>query len=203
MSPKTSSMKPVAIGAEFIRRKRRQEQERRARRGDIDPRYEYIFQVLAACTGIGRHQVMDYVIEGNLLEDISKFLMPGEYNNLIWFYQRTEEAEGRSTSQDGDVQVPASPLLSEPSPGPSRRSSVVSGLSSELHPSRRNSAATEITDEAEGERDRCRGMRLFVGNPRTTPLTGVCVCMTRTNPQRTITEENVHRVSSTYIGEGV
>lgn len=38
-------------------------------------------------------------------------------------------------------------------------------------------------------------MRLFVGNPRDTVLTGVCVCMTRTNPQRSVTEENVHRVS--------
>ena len=52
--------------------KRREEQERRARRGDTDPRYEYIFQVLAACANIARHQVMDHVFEENL---VSLYLM--------------------------------------------------------------------------------------------------------------------------------
>ena len=45
--------------------KRREDQERRARRGDTDPRYDYIFQVLATCINIPRHQVMDFVFEEN------------------------------------------------------------------------------------------------------------------------------------------
>ncbi|XP_071524381.1 LOW QUALITY PROTEIN: dynein axonemal heavy chain 5-like [Panulirus ornatus] len=175
--------------------KRREEQERRARRGDTDPRYEYIFQVLAACTGIARHQVMDHVFEENLLEEISKFLMPGQYNNMIWFYQECDDSLDDNVIQEEDdpeSKVPSSPLLSQPSSGPSRRSSTVSGPT-ELHHSRRNSTATEHTDDGEAEQEISRRMRLFVGNPRTVPLTGVCVCMTRTNPQRSVTEENVHR----------
>ncbi|XP_050711756.1 dynein axonemal heavy chain 5-like isoform X2 [Eriocheir sinensis] len=195
----TTSMKPVAIGAEFIRRKRREEQERRARRGDTDPRYEYIFQVLAACAGIARHQVMDHVFEENLLEEISKFLMPGQYNNMIWFYQECEippeEKGGQDEEEDGDAKSPTSPLLSQPSSGHSRRNSEVSGPT-EQQPSRRNSTATQHTEDGEAAAEPempGRRMRLFVGNPRTTPLRGVCVCMTRTNPQRSVTEENVHR----------
>lgn len=51
----------------FFFQKRREDQERRARRGDTDPRYEYIFQVLATATGIPRHHVMDFVYEENLV----------------------------------------------------------------------------------------------------------------------------------------
>ncbi|XP_037787761.1 uncharacterized protein LOC119583361 [Penaeus monodon] len=80
--------------------KRREEQERRARRGDTDPRYEYIFQVLSACTGLAKHQVMDHVFEENLLEEVSKFLMPGQYNNMIWFYQESEETPDVSLVED-------------------------------------------------------------------------------------------------------
>ncbi|XP_069958748.1 dynein axonemal heavy chain 5-like, partial [Cherax quadricarinatus] len=185
----------VALLLACHKQKRREEQERRARRGDTDPRYEYIFQVLAACTGIARHQVMDYVFEENLLEEISKFLMPGQYNNMIWFYQECDENVDDGTiheEDDTDTKLPSSPLLSQPSSGASRRSSTVSGPT-EMHQSRRNSTATEHTEDGEPEPENSRRMRLFVGSPRTTPLTGLCICMTRTTPQRTVTEENVHR----------
>uniref|UniRef100_A0A0P4WEV1 Dynein heavy chain tail domain-containing protein n=1 Tax=Scylla olivacea TaxID=85551 RepID=A0A0P4WEV1_SCYOL len=177
--------------------KRREEQERRARRGDTDPRYEYIFQVLAACAGIARHQVMDHVFEENLLEEISKFLMPGQYNNMVWFYQECEESPDEKATheeeEEADAKSPTSPLLSQPSSGQSRRNSVVSGPTEQQH-SRRNSTATQHTEDGEAEQQEPgKRMRLFVGNPRTTPLRGVCVCMTRTNPQRSVTEENVHR----------
>ena len=42
-------------------------------------------------------------------------------------------------------------------------------------------------------------LRLFLGDPREISLTGICVCMTRTNPQRSVTEENVHRVRPLFI----
>ena len=35
------------------------------------------------------------------LEEISKFLMPGQYNNMIWFYQECEEKE---KSEDKTIQ---------------------------------------------------------------------------------------------------
>ncbi|ROT80144.1 hypothetical protein C7M84_001143 [Penaeus vannamei] len=174
--------------------KRREEQERRARRGDTDPRYEYIFQVLSACTGLAKHQVMDHVFEENLLEEISKFLMPGQYNNMIWFYQESEETPDASLVEEdvNEDKPPPSPLLPQPTTDASRRSSTVSGPP-DRQDSRRNSTATDQTDEEAAEPEPSRHMRLFLAKPGTTPLTGVCVCMVRTNPQRSVTEENVHR----------
>lgn len=52
------------------------------------------------------------------LEDISKFLTPGEYNNLIWFYQKNEEVGGTSMSQDaGDVDRQVSQSVLAPRKG--------------------------------------------------------------------------------------
>ncbi|XP_069981040.1 uncharacterized protein [Penaeus vannamei] len=83
----------------------------------------------------------------------------------------------------------------EPGAGASRRTSSMAS-SGDHQDSGRNSSATDHTDDEQEAVARVR-MRLFVGNPRDTVLTGVCVCMTRTNPQRSVTEENVHR--SVYI----
>ncbi|XP_064087416.1 LOW QUALITY PROTEIN: dynein axonemal heavy chain 5-like [Macrobrachium nipponense] len=158
---------------------------------------------------------MDFVFEENLLEDIGKFLMPGQYNNMIWFYQECEEPadesseEGDGGGEEGEEEEAAggknqaSPLLSKPSNAISRRSSTLSGPT-EGHPSRRNSMATEQTEEGEPEpTGPFKRMRLFVGNPRTIPLIGICICMTRTTPQRSVTEENVHReVNFTLVKTG-
>lgn len=34
------------------------------------------------------------------LEEVSKFLMPGQYNNMIWFYQESEETPDVSLVED-------------------------------------------------------------------------------------------------------
>lgn len=34
------------------------------------------------------------------LEEISKFLMPGQYNNMIWFYQESEETPDASLVEE-------------------------------------------------------------------------------------------------------
>jgi dynein heavy chain, axonemal len=48
--------------------KARQEIERKARRGDgVDPRLEYAFQLLIDCTGLTRHEVMDFIFEDNMV----------------------------------------------------------------------------------------------------------------------------------------
>lgn len=47
--------------------KRREECERKARRGEMDPRLEFTFQLLIDGTGLPRHAIMDHVFEGNMV----------------------------------------------------------------------------------------------------------------------------------------
>lgn len=47
--------------------RRREECERKARRGEMDPRLEFTFQLLMDGTGLPRHQIMDHIFEGNMV----------------------------------------------------------------------------------------------------------------------------------------
>lgn len=47
--------------------KRREECERKARRGEMDPRLEFTFQLLTDSTGMSRSEVMDNVFDGNMV----------------------------------------------------------------------------------------------------------------------------------------
>lgn len=47
--------------------RRREECERKARRGEMDPRLEFAFQLLMDGTGLPRHQIMDFIFEGNMV----------------------------------------------------------------------------------------------------------------------------------------
>lgn len=40
------------------------------------------------------------LIDSFQLEEISKFLMPGQYNNMIWFYQESEETPDASLVEE-------------------------------------------------------------------------------------------------------
>lgn len=48
--------------------RRREECERKARRGEMDPRLEFTFQLLMDGTGLPRHMIMDYIFEGNMVK---------------------------------------------------------------------------------------------------------------------------------------
>lgn len=50
--------------------RRREECERKARRGEMDPRLEFTFQLLMDGTGLPRHQIMDHIFEGNMLDEL-------------------------------------------------------------------------------------------------------------------------------------
>lgn len=50
----------------FLQR-RREECERKARRGEMDPRLEFTFQLLIDATGLSRHEIMDHVFEGEMV----------------------------------------------------------------------------------------------------------------------------------------
>lgn len=70
--------------------RRREECERKARRGEMDPRLEFAFQFLIDATGLPRHEIMDHVFEGNMvnfqnyLEEKIKFSR--DYFNCIMFF---------------------------------------------------------------------------------------------------------------------
>ncbi|XP_017781875.1 PREDICTED: dynein heavy chain 5, axonemal [Nicrophorus vespilloides] len=73
--------------------RRREECERKARRGEMDPRLEFAFQLLIDGTGLSRHEVMNYVFEGNMLDEINKIFLPHMRSKLMWFYQDMEDME--------------------------------------------------------------------------------------------------------------
>lgn len=51
--------------------RRREECERKARRGEMDPRLEFAFQMLIDGTGLPRHQIMDHIFEGDMVSYIA------------------------------------------------------------------------------------------------------------------------------------
>ncbi|KAF5305838.1 hypothetical protein FQR65_LT07577 [Abscondita terminalis] len=71
--------------------RRREECERKARRGEMDPRLEFTFQLLIDATGLSRHEIMDHVFEGNMLDEINQLFIPHAKSKLMWFYQDMEE----------------------------------------------------------------------------------------------------------------
>ncbi|KAF6206061.1 hypothetical protein GE061_017286 [Apolygus lucorum] len=79
--------------------KRREECERKARRGEMDPRLEFTFQLLIDATGLPRSEIMDNVFEGNMLDEINELFLPHMRNKLIWFYQDVEEKPAASSQE--------------------------------------------------------------------------------------------------------
>lgn len=49
--------------------RRREECERKARRGEMDPRLEFVFQLLMDGTQLPRHQIMDHIFEGDMVNN--------------------------------------------------------------------------------------------------------------------------------------
>lgn len=55
--------------------RRREECERKARRGEMDPRLEFTFQLLIDGTGLPRHQIMDHIFEGNMVSIVLNIII--------------------------------------------------------------------------------------------------------------------------------
>uniref|UniRef100_A0A2S2PXW6 Dynein heavy chain 5, axonemal n=1 Tax=Sipha flava TaxID=143950 RepID=A0A2S2PXW6_9HEMI len=76
--------------------RRREECERKARRGEMDSRLEFTFQLLIDHTGLSRNSVMDYVFESNMLDQINELFLPHGRSKLMWFYQDVEVEDSDS-----------------------------------------------------------------------------------------------------------
>lgn len=57
----------LIVNVSLILQRRREECERKARRGEMDPRLEFTFQLLVDATGLSRGELMDYIFEGNMV----------------------------------------------------------------------------------------------------------------------------------------
>ena len=59
----------------------------------MDPRLEFTLQLLTDATDLSRHEVMDHVFRGDMLDEINTLFLPHMKATLIWFYQEVEEPE--------------------------------------------------------------------------------------------------------------
>jgi hypothetical protein len=57
----------LIVNVSLILQRRREECERKARRGEMDPRLEFTFQLLVDATGLPRGELMDYIFEDNMV----------------------------------------------------------------------------------------------------------------------------------------
>lgn len=64
-------------------------------------------------------------------------------------------------------------------------------------------AASVSSQHVAQQPDRSTKSKVFVTDGRDVPLTGVCVFFTRANTSKTITSENIHRVSQRVTAEGI
>ena len=58
---------PPVLILMFVLQRHREECERKAHRGEMDPRLEYTFQLLIDATGLSRRELMDYIFDGNMV----------------------------------------------------------------------------------------------------------------------------------------
>ncbi|KAJ9592734.1 hypothetical protein L9F63_015614, partial [Diploptera punctata] len=99
----------------------------------MDPRLEFTFQLLIDATGLPRGDLMDYIFDGNMLDEINQLFLPYMRNKLLWFYQEVEEVElpppvetvKPSTSRGGQAAAPK--VVSQPISIPKKKLFLTDG----------------------------------------------------------------------------
>merc|ERR1711879_286039 len=66
--------------------KKREEAERKARRGEIDPTHEFTFQIVAQLSGLLRHEIMDFMFSNPTMLDDLDFLYKSDTARKLMFY---------------------------------------------------------------------------------------------------------------------
>ncbi|XP_063236082.1 dynein axonemal heavy chain 5-like [Bacillus rossius redtenbacheri] len=150
-------------GVSSLLQKRREECERKARRGEMDPRLEFTFQLLLDATGLPRSDLMDYVFEGNMLDEINQLFLPHMRDKLMWFYQEVEESA-------------ALPQVETAKPGAGRGAQT---------------AAPRTAAPAAASAPKKK--QLFLTDGWQVPLTGLCVYIFRLNTGKQLPEEGFHK----------
>ncbi|XP_064553878.1 dynein axonemal heavy chain 5 isoform X1 [Drosophila montana] len=151
-----------------ILQRRREECERKARRGEMDPRLEFTFQLLIDATQLPRHQLMDYIFEGDMLDEINQLFLPNMKNKLLWFYQEVDEPE-------------PPPVVDANKPGPSR-----TGMAS-------SSSKTPQGGASPSGLPASKHKKLFLTDGWTCAFTGVCIYIFRVNTSKQLPEEGFQK----------
>ena len=73
--------------------KKREEAERKARRGEIDPTHEFTFQLIGQFSGLLRHEIMDYMFNDPAMLDDLDFLYKSDNARKILFYFQPEDVK--------------------------------------------------------------------------------------------------------------
>uniref|UniRef100_A0A1B0GQ26 Dynein, axonemal, heavy chain 5 n=1 Tax=Phlebotomus papatasi TaxID=29031 RepID=A0A1B0GQ26_PHLPP len=121
-------------------------------------------QLLMDGTGLPRHQIMDHIFEGDMLDEINQLFLPNMRNKLMWFYQEVDEPEPQPSSD-------------APKAGPSR-----AGMS--------NISKTPQGTTSSGPTMR---FKLFLTDGWNCGFTGVCIYMFRINNTKQLPEEGFHK----------
>ena len=81
--------------------KKKDEAERKARRGEIDPTHEFTFLLVGQISGVGRHDIMQGVFDDpSILEDLDFFYKTDNGRKMIFYHQvTTQYSPGSSSSQ--------------------------------------------------------------------------------------------------------
>lgn len=191
--------------------RRREECERKARRGEMDPRLEFTFQLLIDATQLPRHQLMDYIFEGDMvvyslcaypikyarlhnffalqLDEINQLFLPNMKNKLLWFYQEVDEPD-------------PPPVVDANKPGPSRTGMASSSSKTPqgkglfiLHPANADSLHpfSFLGGASPSGLPPPKHKKLFLTDGWTCAFTGVCIYIFRVNTSKQLPEEGFQK----------
>lgn len=150
----------------------------------MDPRLEFAFQLLMDATGLPRHEIMDHVFEGDMvqifillksqnlnflqLDEINQLFLPHMKSKLMWFYQDMEDTE-------------AAPVVDPGKPSTSRQ----------MQPSTSRQALLQQLQPTYKK-------KLFLTDGWDVPLTGICIYIFRTSTTKQLPEEGFQKVVKTH-----
>lgn len=166
-----------SIENKTLLQRRREECERKARRGEMDPRLEFVFQLLIDATGLLRHEIMDHIFDGDMLDEINLLFQPHTRNKLIWYYQ---DVEDQDNSLSLEVGASKSGMPGARGPGT-------------LPPVKTLGASQQ--QQQQPQQPPPVKKKLFLTDGWTTPLTGICIFLFRLNTHKPLPEESFHKVS--------
>lgn len=90
-----STSTPSKSQREVELQKKREEAERKARRGEIDPTHEFTIQIVAHLSGLIRHEIMDFMFSNPTMLDDLDFLYKSDTARKLMFYYQVHTHHGQ------------------------------------------------------------------------------------------------------------
>nr|CAD7397041.1 unnamed protein product [Timema cristinae] len=179
------------------RTKRREECERKARRGEMDPRLEFAFQLLIDGTQLPRSDLMDYVFEGNMVSE-AWFKITGQNIDgtqlprsdlMDYVFEGKHGINGNTFS----CKVCRAEPVYDWSNGDKMDDNIHSRLSAlQVKPS--TSRGTQaVVPKIQAVPVGPPKKKLFLTDGWQVPLTGICIYMFRLNTGKQLPEEGFHK----------